>query len=408
MIYLILSILCLILPWTRRYGFLALVVLLLCLPVGNAFSLYFYKGGLYFFDFYFLSLFLRLLIEQRLAGKWPMFGAVIVILCALIALTGGVQPDIYFMRDFRLVLYLGVFICLISLQHRNVMFTGRTLKWLVVLSGASCIIYALMTAAGLFQFEDEFYTRNSFRYFAISSYFSFGFVAFNSALPAAERRGTLYFVAFGLAMLGVVLTGFRAMTFVALMLFVIGSIRSRRGIILMVSLLFMSAPFVLFTEARVDNGSSAVLRLGEISLETILYNIQNRFLPFVLEFQKFSQIEVWLGGGFGQTFDIPWFAHREAKDNLNNFIDSTYLTLYAKFGIFAPLLLITYVFCHSRLLSPNGGGVVLLVALGLSLLWVVYAMPYQMTSVGLALLLFLIRSTALAPDNRAPYGRGSL
>ena len=403
MIYWVLATLCLVLPWIRRYGLLPLIVLLLGLPVGNALSLYFYKGGLFFFDFYFLSLFLRLLTEQRLAGKWAMFGAVMVILWALISLAGGVQPDFYFIRDFRLVLYLGTLICLTSLQHRSNMFTGRTLKWLAVLSGTSCLVYALMTAAGLFQFNDEFYVQNSFRYFAISSYFSFGFFAFNSFLPAKERRGTLYFIALMASMLGIVLTGLRAISFVALMLFAIGLMKSRRGIVLMVSLLFIGAPLVLFTQTSADEGPSAVSRLSEISPEIVFHQLQSRFLPFFLEFQKFRLIEVWLGGGFGQTFEIPWFAHREAKDNVNNFVDSTYLTLYAKFGVFAPLLLITYAFSYSRLLYPKGRGMVFLVAIGLSVLWMVYSMPYQMTSVGLALLMFLIGSTNRSPDpgNRA-------
>lgn len=262
---------------------------------------------------------------------------------------------------------------------------------------------------GVFHFDDEFYARNSFRYFAVSSYFCFGFFAFNSFLPAEERRGTLYFLALGASMLGIILTGFRVMTFVALMLFVIGSMKSRRGIVLTISLLFIGSPLVLFTQASGDDGPSALSRLSEISPEIIFYQIQSRFLPFFLEFQKFKPIEVWLGGGFGQTFEIPWFAHREAKDNINNFVDSTYLTLYAKFGIFAPMLLMTYGFSYSRLLYPERKGMVFLVAIGLSMLWMVYSMPYQMTSIGLALLLFLIGSTnrTSAPGKHTSFGSAS-
>lgn len=128
-----------------------------------------------------------------------------------------------------------------------------------------------------------------------------------------------------------------------------------------------------------------------------------------MEFEKFRPVDVLLGGGFGQTFDIPWFHHRDSKDNINNFVDNTYLTLYAKFGVFAPLLLITYAFSYSRLLYPNGRGMVFLVAIGLCALWMVYSIPYQITSVGLALLLFFIGSINRipAPGNRASYGSAS-
>jgi hypothetical protein len=216
----------------------------------------------------------------------------------------------------------------------------------------------------------------------------------------------LYFMSIGASLLGVILTGSRVMSFVALMLFIIGSIKSWRGMVLAVSLLFIGAPPVLFLQAGGNEGLSAVSRLREISPEIVFYHLQNRFLPFFLEFEKFRPLEVWLGGGFGQTFEIPWFAYRESKNYMNNYVDSTYLTLYSKFGIFAPLMLITYAFSYSRLMYPNGRGNPFLLVIGLSVLWIVYSVPYQMTSVGLALLLFLIGSTNRVQDrgNRTSYG----
>lgn len=407
MIYLVLGIICLLLPWTKRYGLLSFIIILLYLPVGNALSLYFYQWGIFFFDFYFISLFLRLLIEQRLAGKWAMFGGVIVILWALIALIGGVQFDLYFVRDFRLLLYLGTLICLNSLHYRSgMLFSGQTLKWLAVLSGASCLFYSQIATAGLIQFDDEFYVRNYFRYIAVASYFSFGFFAFNSFLPAEVRRGTLYFISIGASLLGVVLTGSRVMVFLALMLFVIGSIKSWRGIVLAVSLLFITAAPLLFLQVGGDESLSAVSRLGKISPETLFYHFQSRFLPFLLEFENFQPLEALLGGGFGQTFEIPWFSYRESKDYMNNYVDSTYLTLYSKFGIFAILMFITYAVSYFRLIYPNGRGSPFFLLIGLSVLWIVYSVPYQMTSIGLALQLFLIGSTNRGQDrgNRTPYG----
>lgn len=407
MIYLVLAALCLALPWTRQYGLLLFIILLLSLPVSNAFSLHFSKGGLFFYEFYFLSLFARFLIEQRLAGKWAILGILMVTISAFIALAGGVKLDLYFLRDFRLILYLLTLLCLISLQHRSCIFTGLTLKWLAVFSGASCIVYALIIQAELFQFGDEYYVRNSFRYFAVSTYFCFGFFAFSSFLPATERRGNLFYVALGVSLIGIFLSGLRVMSVLALMLFTIGAMKSKREIVIAILLpLFLTLLF-LFSQIGGDREQSVVPRAFDISLR-VIDQIQIRFLPFFLEFEKFRPSEVWLGGGFGQTFDIPWFGHRESKDSINNFVDSTYLTLYAKFGIFAPLLLAMYALSYSRLVDPKGRSMVGLVPIGLGLLWTVYPMPYQMTAVGLALLLFLMGSANRSPDggNHKSYRSG--
>lgn len=398
MIFLIFAIISLILPWFRQYGILPMTTLLLCLPVGNAMSIYFYKGGLFFFDFYFLAIFVRFLIEGRLAGKWGIFGAVLVFVWSLIALADGVPLDLHFLRDFRLILYLITLICFATLQSRDVIFTGQHIKWLAAISGASCLLYGLMTAAGVFQFDDEFYVRNSFRYFAVSSYFCFGFFAFSSFLPASDRRGPLFILALSASMVGIALTGFRVMSFVALMLFIIGGMKSARGVVLSVGLLFLGAPLVFLTQGAGDEGANALSRLGEFSPEIVLYQIQTRFSPFFVELSKFEPIEFWVGGGFGQTFEIPWFAHREAKDNLNNYVDSTYLTIYGKFGVISAVMMMVYALCYSRILKPNGRGAVFLVVIGLSLLWAVYSIPYQMASIGLALPLFFIGSARRVPS----------
>ena len=47
------------------------------------------------------------------------------------------------------------------------------------------------------------------------------------------------------------------------------------------------------------------------------------------------------GLGFGTYFEIPWFEYRSLDTKLNT-IDSTYLTLFVKYGMFCILLLILF------------------------------------------------------------------
>ncbi len=396
-IYLILATTCLILPWTKHYGIIPLIGLLLALPVGNALSLYFYKWGLFFYDFYFFSLFIRLVKERQRLDKWMLGSMLLSMFYAVVALLGGTALDLYFMRDFRLVIYLMTLTVLIAMRYVAINISSVAVKRLALLSGVSCSLYAAMMVVGVFTFEDYYYVRNSYRYFAISSYFSFGFLVFSNFLPSDSRRGALYVVALVVSLLGVFLTGFRVMALVAVMLFVAGSIKSVRGSITLFVLLFLTAPVLLLTQGDSGNGA-AMARIADLSPEIISNNIHYRFLPFFREYEKFSYLDAIIGGGFGQTFEIPWFYYRDTKDYISNSIDSTYLTLYAKFGFIGLIYLVSYIYAYSRILGAGRDRIVWSVVVVLSFLWMVYALPYQMASVGLGLALFAIGS---AGDGKA-------
>lgn len=322
-------------------------------------------------------------------GQWAFSAILLLSIYAIVALGNGTKLDIYFLRDFRLILYLMTLIGLISLQYRNVVITGQAIKLFAILSGCSCILYSGLSAAGIFAFEDSFYVTNSFRYFAVSSYFCFGFIAFNSFLPPKHRQGVLYYLALMVSLTGVALTGLRVMTFIALILFLVGSLRSRRGRNALLVVLFVGVPILGLMEGS-EGAGRAIMRLGEMSYETVIYQLQSRYSPFFVEYTKFDGIKIFLGGGFGQTYEIPWFFHRESKDSTNNFVDNTFLTLYGKFGGFAVFLLAAYIFSYSRILLPNSRRISGMAAVALVLLWLVYALPYQMTSIGLALALFAV------------------
>jgi hypothetical protein len=276
---------------------------------------------------------------------------------------------------------------LIGIQKRTIEISPQALNLLAILAGASCAAYSVAISFDLISYQDEYYSANSFRFFTVASYFCFGFIAFNALLPTEFKRGILYYTAFALSLLAVSLTGFRVFSFLAVALFFVGSVRSRRGVIattLAISLVF---PVVTTTQDGLLSD-----RITSVSPDVLLANWEARISPFIEIFKKMSGLELMFGSGFGQVFQIPWFEYREYKDVYNNYIDNLYLTLYTKFGILSIFILIEYFRNYKILLHLNSFNQKFTLAICLMLLWLVYSTPYQLVAPGLAIALFCVGS----------------
>tara|TARA_B100000795_G_scaffold112494_1_gene83319 strand:- start:37176 stop:38426 length:1251 start_codon:yes stop_codon:yes gene_type:complete len=67
-----------------------------------------------------------------------------------------------------------------------------------------------------------------------------------------------------------------------------------------------------------------------------------RFSPFINAISDFSSLNFILGKGLGLTFYIDWFVWRTEINNYNVYLDSLYLTLYAKYGVFSILFFVIF------------------------------------------------------------------
>lgn len=393
MLYFALSIICSALPWINRFSIIPFITLLVTIPIANSLSEYFYKFGIFFFDFYFFSLFVKLAFGRGLRAQETLTGFVVVILYAFTAIVSSNIIDKYVVRDFRLIIHLVSLLGLMSLARQSVKISGRIVVWLAILSGFSCLFFAYCTYAGYFKFDDPFYIQHSDRYFAVSSYFCFGFFAFSSFLPQKERKSPLYYFALLLCFVGILLTGLRAMIVIGLVLFMLPMLKSRNGIL---SVCFIMSLILAMSFAFISDVGNffPISRLQRLSPQFILSDLQVRFSPFWDVVTNFTYLEFVFGGGFGQTFQIPWFEHRPTKDVVNNFVDSTYLTLFAKLGMVSIILLHGYIVAYSRILMPTGPRYVAPLTLSLMALFCVYAIPYQSSAIGLALAVFSIGCAA--------------
>ncbi len=379
---------CLGLLGTR--GIVWALLALSCLPIGNAFGAIFYVNGLYAYDFYFISAYL-ILIRRGFDGelvfvKSPLLYVVLlVLLYALVSLYSG-QVDKYYLRDFRLLIFLLYGYYFIAQAASGYRLSSQVALLLVLASALSCIGYAAASQLELFSFNDVFYERNAFRYFAVSSYICATYFALSAYVDDEQKELRLYPFVVALSFVALALTGFRLLTALALFLYVVTRLTTKRGVAVAVV-----APTVLIYIVVGMGDQQLLERLLSVDLSVIQKDILSRYSPFFALIESYSDYEIFFGRGFGVVFDIPWFYYRENQDVLNNFVDSTYLTLFAKLGVFSFVYLAVLTGVLARQSVGLDSPSIFWPILFLAGVYIVYCVPYQITGVGLIVGFYLLR-----------------
>ena len=75
--------------------------------------------------------------------------------------------------------------------------------------------------------------------------------------------------------------------------------------------------------------------------EIVALQLASRFAPAIEKVIQMKPHEYIYGLGIGTYFEIPWFEYRALDTKLNT-IDSTYLTIFVKYGLFSVLILIIF------------------------------------------------------------------
>jgi hypothetical protein len=380
--FLALSLLFFILGAAGKQLFFPSLVLLAALPLGNSLSSLFYAYGFYVYDFYFLALgssflFSSLVSKNRLSRQ-PV---VIAIFFCLPYVAIGVNDngfDKYYLRDLRLVFFLVYIYIFANIRAVGWRLSERKVLVVFGVAATSSIIFGSLFHLGFFSFDDEFYTRQSFRYIALSSFLSATYVTFFFAYKKNSRISILSNVVLALSIVALFFTGLRMLIIFSAAIFIVTNMLSVRKM-----LAAMLVVFALIIGMESLENSMLVARVGLVDVEVYKTALTNRYGPFFELIKTYSNFNLIAGGGLGTVFDIPWFSHRESKDNYNNFIDSTYLTLFAKFGVFSIVYIYLSIETVVRLMSRNDRKARLYGWIFWLAIFVVYCPPFQMTAVGI-------------------------
>lgn len=371
-----------------RYGYKILFPLVAALPISNAFSEHFYKFGLNSYDYFFLGSIVYLVIKSIQTGLIRRSGLEIyILLTGILIIISLYFHDIskYIIRDLRLILVL-IFghVTYIIFSSRRIISSTYSL-YIFLAASLSCIFWGSLIKYGYLQFSDQFYTDNAYRFFSASTYISATFLIFSSKfILQNQNERILFLIAVLLSAIAVLMSGLRLLTIIVMAIFIISRVKKLSTNTIIFSILSLIS--ILFIN---QFNNELFSRLFSLDINTISSNTLIRFSPFFQTISEFTDLNYLFGAGFGTTFEIPWFEWRNKLEQ-NNFIDSTYLTLYAKLGLISFIYIAGFIKSFTINLPAYSSVQIILLAFIL-LLMTFYAVPYQTAYIGILLTLPLLR-----------------
>lgn len=319
------------------------------LPTSNQFMDFTSYNGVYFYDYFFLSLtiyyIISFLIKKSLLKSNIYnisFFTSFFLIYLIYAIFSSVSFDKYLLRDFRpfLTLFYG-FIC-IDLVRANKVALNVIFNVLI-----STFVFKLFFFVFLFfgvVFSDVYYQDNTFRYFDAST-----FIASLLLIVAVFRKRSIISnvskfklnITIILAIIIVLISNLRIMLAALLFIYLIINHKDLfRKVLVTISVIFLFVMYSYFMQIeRV---------MDAFNYKEIVIQFATRFSPAIAKISIMNSYQYLYGLGLGTYFEIPWFEYRGLESKLNT-IDSTYLTFFVKYG----LLSIGILFLFFRVLLEN-------------------------------------------------------
>ncbi|WP_375740580.1 DUF6369 family protein [Pseudomonas boanensis] len=399
MIYIILSLSFFSLGLLREKGAAPFILAIACLPFANSLSGYFYKFGLYSYDFFFIGALLSFLSKQIISGslnlkiqKWALLLFATLLAYAATAAAAGAKLDVYFLRDLRPAIFaLELVTAAIIIKNSEKILTAKTAIHIVILAGFTNLIWLALSIAGIISSDDEYYTTNNYKYFDSSTYISALFAIY--FLSQRKARGRTQFndplrgieiVAFLTSLISVVFSGYRALILATAIAALASSVKDPRKLFLAIATLPACA--IAFIYLSTLFGADRVIE--GLTIDGIFAQLSTRYGPAFDVISAFTPTNYLFGAGFGTVFEIDWFGYR-SLDTTNNFVDSAYVTFFAKYGLMGILMLVAMVFSF-RSISPTSLRTP--ISAYLFVLFMVYAISYQPASAGIIVGCILLRT----------------
>lgn len=406
MIYALLSLSFLCLGLARERGLLIFLVLISCLPFSNSLSTYFYQLGLYSYDYYFFGLLISIATKDLhkrnnllKTPKWATLALSIICIYSIIAIFSNITIDLYYLRDLRPAIFATELIAAsMLLKSKRKLLSSKQILTLITLAGITNLIWLSLSIFGVMSSDDQYYTTNNFKYFDASTYISALYIIYYFSQNKNQHHSlvisslkTMQTVALIASLLSIIFSGYRILAFATILSATVAATKSPKKLMIILMVFSISAiTFIYISEyfgaTRVTDGLSA---------SGIFEQLTTRYEPALNVINTFNPMNYLFGNGFGTVFDITWFEYR-SLDTKNNFVDSAYITFYAKYGIvgFLYLILITL-----SLLSIAPKAIARSLSAYLIILFIAYAISYQPASAGIIIGCVMTRILQLNSDS---------
>lgn len=337
--------------YSGRWLMLSILFLMLA-PTSTGMAQFNTLSGLFFYDFYFLSLVLVYLISPHqtayigrdgssyyeLNKLWIYFLLLlsVYLLYAGISLVanGGTK---YLLRDLRPLIVTAEFSLSYWILSRD-KFLEKKLPSKIFINSIlpfvflSSILKLIIVQLNVELIDDQFYVDNSYRYLDATTYVAVFFVNYYFFCKSTASKKDFTSILCLISAIVCILVSNSRVLILGLILGLALATVSKYGFrkfarIAASALLLLGAFFA--ASYYVESGRV----IDALDQDVLIFQLVNRFSPFIDKFQSFNYIELLFGEGFGVPFYIPWFEYRDTVDVFNSNIDSYYLTMYAKFGL---------------------------------------------------------------------------
>ena len=324
-------------------------ILGLCVPTSNQFMKFTSFSGVYFYDFFFLFFtlyYLLTLYKYKIIFSKNILnisiGIFLIVFYSILAFYSSVNIDKYLLRDLRPFLtLLYAFVIISTFKHKIISINRLTnvLSLVFVLK----IVFFLVIYFG-FNFSDQYYQDNIYRYFDATTFIACLFLIYSifykqKILESVSSLSFNFLIL--LCCFIVLISNLRILIFALILIYFMSS-----GINLFKKAFFIFSFIALFFTSSYFLNSERVLNAN--TSEAVAIQLATRFGPAYEKINEMKAHHYIYGLGLGTYFEIPWFKYRGLDTKLNT-IDSTYLSLFVKYGFLSLLI----IFIFFRLLLFN-------------------------------------------------------
>ncbi|ROR07729.1 DUF6369 family protein [Erwinia sp. JUb26] len=369
--------------FSAKKSLIFFVLLIAIVPTGNSYADFISKQGVYFFDFYLFGvLFVYVLKSMRIGGLKPavpyvvIFGLFIYILYIIASLIFGNHLNKFLLKDLRPLIMITTALVLMSVMRESFFSNKRMILQILTIMFLFSLVHLLPPKLGLSVYKDEYYEDNAYRYLDGSTYVAALYMIYYLLSGTIrEQQPKWARICFFAAIVCVFVGNSRFMILAILFGVIISNAKDLKKIFFysFASLIVVG----LFLGVSSYVGASRVT--SGLSLDVLLFQISNRFSPAITLINNMTGFNYLFGYGAGTYFDIPWFAYR-GLDSENVSVDSLYLTMYVKYGVFG--LFFIYVFTKS-VVNNLDKKTKIAFAVFCTIMYFVSAVPYHPYSLGL-------------------------
>jgi hypothetical protein len=325
------------------------LIMISIVPSSMAFEGLISESGIYIYDIYLLAFLPFLLDKKKLSiifnnplTRRTALVILVLLVYFLIAVLANNGINKYILRDARLILLL--LYCIICLKFYFLSFSQSEINKIVIAFNVFHLISYFLFTSGALGFKNEYYENNSFRYFGLATYIAsiYFIIATLTRQWSNKNDNKFFYLAYSLCLITILIAGYRMLLVAVLFAILFGEkITIKRLTLVSVLSFLLGYSFIQYSIAN------NVTRVTEnLSLDGIIGQFMIRFEPSFVYFENINFVNVLFGYGFGSTFYIPWFEY-QGLDTFHNVVDSTYITLFVKFGLFS----IFYLYIFFKLIT---------------------------------------------------------